>query len=445
MTVAVFCSVQGDILTDTDKNDAVEIQRVFELIDAPTRSAQTGEDTGQARRSDRIQPAASQPLILLVDDLQSNLDLLLMLLADQPWQLATARSGAEALRLIPELHPDLVLLDVLMPGMDGFETCRQIKQLEGGDDLPVMFLTAECQDLDKGFEVGAIDYINKPLRRSELQRRIDTHLSLSLLTKGLRTRLMERESLALLGEIVAEVSHEIDTPLGVCVTATSVLNNRLDSLARDLEHDRLQREDLAEFITTAREAGRMLNDNTQSALEMMAGLKLLAVDQSSGRSRRVALKSYVELLVRNVQLKLSAGAVHVCVDIPADLMLYTKPGLLSKILRNLVNNSLVHAFIGRDAGQITIQARASDSGGVELIYRDDGCGIPADHQGRIFERFFTTRPDEGGSGLGLHLVQTATAQLQGTLKLRSAPGRGTEFTIHLPHLLAATPREDSGE
>ncbi len=373
-----------------------------------------------------------RPTLLLVDDLPSNLDLLRSILADQDWRISVALSGRQAIDLIPRLQPDLILLDVIMPEMDGFETCREIKRTEAGKDIPVIFLTAKSGDVELGFEAGGIDYLTKPLRRTEFLARLQTHLRLALLVKDMRARLLDRESLAQLGEMVADVAHEVGTPLGTCVTAASFLSGATRSIDASLSANTLRESDLKIFLEKAREACELLESNIGSATELMRELKINAVDLSSSRQRDLNLRTHVDMVVRSLGHKLKHRNIQINNCVPEDIEVQMQAGLLAKILRNLIVNSLTHAFAAEAAGEINIEARINDRDRLVLAYRDNGCGIDTKLQKEVMQRFFTTRANDGGSGLGLHIIATACEQLGGAFQLESDLGQGVQFTIDLP-------------
>lgn len=373
-----------------------------------------------------------RPTLLLVDDMVSNLDLLRSILADQDWAISVALSGQQAIDLMPRLRPDLILMDVVMPEMDGFETCRRIKALDVGADVPVIFLTAKTGEVELGFEAGGVDYLTKPLRRTEFLARLQTHLRLALLVKDMRARLLEREALAQLGDLVAEVTHEVGTPLGVGVTAASALKNAVQDLAEKLNAKTLSEPDLQSFMATAQEASELLGSNLSSAAALMDDLKTNAVDLASSRARNLRLRDQVDMTVRSLRPKLKQRLIDIHNRVPEDLQLQTQPGLLAKILRNLILNSLIHGFAQDERGEIDISARKLDDERFELIYRDTGRGIAPELHEEVLKRFFTTRPDAGGSGLGLDIIATACEQLGGQFKLESALGEGVEFRFDLP-------------
>ena len=247
-----------------------------------------------------------------------------------------------------------------------------------------------------------------------------------------QSQLVQSERLASLGSLVAGVAHEINTPVGVGVTAASTLRDHARELAESYARGDLKRSSLEQFITTADEAAEITLKNLQRAADLIASFKQVAVDQSSGERRQFALREYIDEVPLSLAPRLKKYGHALEVDCPAALAVDTYPGAIAQILTNLVSNALVHAFDAGKKGHLRIHAEAAN-GWVTLTFADDGRGIPQENLGRIFDPFFTTRRGAGGSGLGLHIVFNLVHQLLGgTIDVVSAPGRGSLFTIRFP-------------
>jgi signal transduction histidine kinase len=250
--------------------------------------------------------------------------------------------------------------------------------------------------------------------------------------KQAQTQLVQSEKLASLGALVAGIAHEINTPVGVSVTAASTLQAGSTRLREQYSTDTLKRSELERFVAMAEESTRILMKNLQRAADLIHSFKQVAVDQSSGECRRFKLKSYIEEVLLSLAPKLKNTGHIVTVDCSDTLTVETYPGALAQILTNLVGNSLIHAFDAGQRGHVRI-AVESDQGWVTLRYSDDGRGMPPEHLARIFDPFFTTRRGSGGSGLGMHIVYNlATQALGGTIQVASEPGQGIEFVLRFP-------------
>ncbi len=263
--------------------------------------------------------------------------------------------------------------------------------------------------------------------------------------QAMQEELVQAEKLAALGGLVAGIAHEINTPVGVALSAATHLDSetrKTDALYRAGE---LTEEGLTAYFATAGQASQLLTLNSQRAADLIQSFKQVAVDQTGGERRRFELAAYIDEVLLSLQPRLKKTRIEVDVDCPDELVLDSLPGALSQVLTNLVINSLVHAFEPGQAGRIAIAA-AADGDWVEIVYRDDGRGIPAELHGKVFEPFFTTGRASGGSGLGLHIVHNLVTQsLKGTLSVASAPGEGTTFTLRVPRILPDTRQEFARE
>ncbi|MDC0673612.1 sensor histidine kinase [Nannocystis radixulma] len=245
--------------------------------------------------------------------------------------------------------------------------------------------------------------------------------------------LLRREKLAALGGLVAGVAHEINTPLGVAITAVSLMQDCVDELRHAFAAGSLRQRDLRDGLARAGEAGGMALGNLQRATGLVTGFKQLAVDQTSESRRPVALGPHLCELLASLAPLYRRGPHRVDVDVRADVVVDTYPGALAQIVTNLLHNALVHAFPEGHVGTVILSIARDDDGRVELGCADDGVGIPPRLLRRIYEPFFTTARGRGGSGLGLHIVHNlVTELLGGTIHTESEPGRGTRFTIRFP-------------
>ena len=276
-------------------------------------------------------------------------------------------------------------------------------------------------------------------KQVEQTTRTNTELEQTLRRlKDTQTQLVQSEKLSSLGAMVAGVAHEINTPVGVGVTAASTLHVFAEKFNQRYQSGELRRSELDRFVEMVMESTQMILRNLQRAADLVQSFKQVAVDQSSGERRQFALKPYIEDVLLSLAPKLKKTAHRIEVDCPDSLYVDSYPGALAQVLINLITNSLIHGFEGRDDGRIHIAV--GEAGGlVTLRYSDDGLGIPKQDQSRIFDPFFTTKRGAGGSGLGLHIVYNLVAQiLGGTIAVSSEPGRGAEFVIRFPaHLQKA--------
>jgi signal transduction histidine kinase len=250
-----------------------------------------------------------------------------------------------------------------------------------------------------------------------------------------QTELVRQEKLASLGRLVAGVAHEINTPLGICVTATSHLVQELKLTREELANGEMTEDSLQSFLDIVDQSLRIMTTNTQRAAALVRSFKQVAVDQSSGDIRRFNLGAYVNEVLLSLQPKLKGKPVKVELDCPADLLVESHAGAVSQILTNMVENSLVHGFEGGRAGRIAIRA-AQEGDMVTLDYLDDGAGMDQDTLAKLFDPFFTTKRGSGGSGLGAHILYNlATGALGGSVRVDSAPGEGLRYHLKFPRSL----------
>ena len=248
-----------------------------------------------------------------------------------------------------------------------------------------------------------------------------------------QSELVRQEKLASLGQMVAGVAHEINTPLGICVTATSHLVEELRLTKEELAAGEMTEETLNGFFDVVDQSLRIMTTNTQRAASLVRSFKQVAVDQSSDNIRNFNLCKYVGEILLSLQPKLKGRKVAVAVDCPADLEVNSFPGAVSQILTNMVVNSLVHGFERDQPGNITIRARIEDDDMVAFEYGDDGAGMDADTLAKLFDPFFTTKRGSGGSGLGGHILYNlVTGALGGSLRVESSPGKGLQYHLRFP-------------
>ena len=250
--------------------------------------------------------------------------------------------------------------------------------------------------------------------------------------KSTQGQLVEAEKMAALGGLVAGVAHEINTPVGVGVTAASTLQDKTTGFSKIYKSGQMKRSDLEKYLDLAEQSSAMILRNLERAADLIQSFKQVAVDQSSEGRRSFLVKAYLEeiLLSLRPQLKKSQHTIEINGD--DSLTLDSYPGAFSQIVTNLVMNSLLHAYEPDDKGRLIFNLKQSDDHFV-FEYHDDGIGIPQENLDKIFEPFFTTKRTQGGSGLGLHIIYNlVTQRLGGAIHCESEVGKGTRFIIEVP-------------
>jgi len=245
-------------------------------------------------------------------------------------------------------------------------------------------------------------------------------------------QLIESEKLASLGGLVAGVAHEINTPVGVGVTAASFLKEKTETLFHLYETQAMRKSDLETYLGHARQSSAILLSNLERASNLIKSFKMISVDQSTDQIRRFKLRMYLEELFVSLHSNDKRIKIEVTVEGDPELEIYSYPGTFSQVVTNLFMNSCHHGFEGRTEGHLWLTFW-TDADRLFIRYRDDGRGMDEGTLRRIYEPFFTTRRDLGGSGLGMNIVFNLVNQkLGGTIKASAAPGQGAEFLLDLP-------------
>ncbi|GGF83013.1 sensor histidine kinase [Alteromonas lipolytica] len=246
-------------------------------------------------------------------------------------------------------------------------------------------------------------------------------------------QIVENEKMASLGDMVAGVAHEVNTPIGLGITASTMMLDRLAVIDQQFKDKTLKASSMQRFIDESRENLNIIYRNLDRAAELISSFKQVAVDQSSEEAREVNVRQLIEETLMSLRPRLKKVSHTVSIDCPETLNVNCKAGPVNQILINLIMNSLLHAFETVENGKIDVIARLTDDQKLKIIYRDNGSGIPESIKSRIFDPFVTTKRGQGGSGLGMHLVfNLVTQALGGNIKLESEEGNGVEYTLTFP-------------
>jgi signal transduction histidine kinase len=253
--------------------------------------------------------------------------------------------------------------------------------------------------------------------------------------KATQQQLVESAKMAELGNLVAGVAHEINTPVGIGVTAAS----KLTTLSLELENlyktGKMKRADLDKYLKSTQQGCQLIQKNLVRAAELIQSFKQVAVDQSSEQQRSFALKEYLHEIITSLRAEFKHSQVQVHIICDENIILNSYPGIFYQIFTNLIMNSLKHGFANQQQGEIQIRVEKSTNKNLILYYSDNGNGIPANIIEHIFEPFFTTNRQQGGSGLGLNIVYNlVNHKLNGSIHCDSSEGNGVNFTIEIPYL-----------
>jgi signal transduction histidine kinase len=377
--------------------------------------------------------------ILIVDDNPTNLGVISDTLRERGFRIIVARDGENGIKRAELGHPDLILLDVMMPGIDGFETCRRLKSLPATRDIPVIFMTAltETEDKVKGFDVGAVDYVTKPLQHEEVLARVTTHLSLRALTRDLQTQNAKLQQLS--SELAARNVELVE------------LNATKDKLFSIIAHD--LRGPFTPIINLAQLLELSAEKSGDADMKEMAGgvyrsskniynllENLLQWAQiQRGQIKPQPEKVYLKQLITDAQwlYKDNAAAKHITVSdtIETGLWAFADEQLLETIIRNLILNAIKFT---PDGGKIHIGVQLSPTQPhlVEIAITDTGVGMDAEQLKQLFKVGGTHTKgtqEEQGSGLGLIICQEMVQKNGGKIWVeKSEAGKGTTMKFTVP-------------
>lgn len=251
--------------------------------------------------------------------------------------------------------------------------------------------------------------------------------------QAMQTELVRSEKLAALGSLVAGVAHELNTPIGNCVTVGSTLQHQVEELAQAYADGELRRSSLQSYIEDARRGTDILMRALRRASELIGSFKRVAVDQSSDQRRSFDLPTTLREVCLTLEPMHKNTSHRLALELPDALPMDSYPGAIGQLVTNFVSNALQHGFDGRANGQMRLQAQALDGQRVRLVFSDDGIGMREEVRRRVFDPFFTTKLGQGGSGLGMNIVYNIVREvLGGSIEIDSQPGAGTRITVELP-------------
>jgi signal transduction histidine kinase len=247
-------------------------------------------------------------------------------------------------------------------------------------------------------------------------------------------RLLEAEKMSSLGQLSAEVSHEINTPIGISITSASYLADIINKLQQDINEQKLSKRTIDTFIDNAQHSIELLDNNLHRSAELIASFKQVAVDQTNDKVRLINVAKYLDEIIQSLHPKLKK--TNHCVKINCDqhIEIFTHPGAIAQIIINLIINSIIHGFDNINRGEITINAMVEKQRLV-ILYHDNGVGVDDEELGKLFDPFYTTQADKGGTGLGTHIIKNlVVGTLNGTVKAYSDQNKGLSYRMTLPDM-----------
>ncbi|KXI28612.1 ATP-binding protein [Paraglaciecola hydrolytica] len=273
---------------------------------------------------------------------------------------------------------------------------------------------------------------NRQFVEDELRKR-NSELATSMETLQLaKDQLVESERMASLGGLVAGIAHDVNTPLGVSVTATSFLQERVVSLQHAFEDKTLTGSTMTAFLTDAQQTITLLTNNLNRASDLISSFKQVAVDQASEAEREINMRHYLGEIVHSLAPNFKKTQHTIEIHCPDNLIIHCAPGVIAQIFTNMIMNSLIHGFENKIKGTIKIDIN-SEEDNLIIDYQDDGQGLPEGTLGQHFDAFFTTRRGKGGSGLGTHIMYNLVTQtLKGEIQAFSKVHQGLRYKITIP-------------
>ncbi|MEM9539288.1 MAG: response regulator [Cyanobacteria bacterium P01_E01_bin.42] len=427
----------------------------------------------------------NKPIILIVDDNPTNIKVLFNFLKESGFKVLVAKDGESTLSKLEEAEPDLIFLDVMMPGIDGFETCRRLKENEKTRDIPVIFMTAlsETTDKVKGLSLGAVDYITKPFQQEEVLARANLHLKLRALTLELETKnhqlqdfnhqleqqvdartaelkntqsqLVLSEKMSSLGQLVAGVAHEINNPVnfiyGNLKYASEYADNLLNlvelyqkygsPMAIDEINDCIDKIDLDFVKADLPKLLKSMQVGAERIREIVLSLRHFSrIDEAAFKAVDIheGINSTLMILHGRMKPKGDFQGIEISKEYGDIPPIKCYPGQLNQVFMNLLANA-IDALEESEKTNLKIHVKTELFDDYIIIsIADNGTGMPPEVQAKLFDPFFTTKPIGKGTGLGLSIAHSIVVEKhQGSLQCISTPGEGTEFTIKIPRNISS--------
>lgn len=434
-TMRVRLPLAPDVPAEESGGEIMEqdgIERLHRMADR--RGGLTVEGPDLEMANEQTQLEGGRPRVLVVED-EPDMRRYLAEILEEEYRVYTARTGAEGLRLARERAPDLVLLDLMLPEMDGLEVCRRIREDSALRSQKIMLLTARVDEESKitALEQGADDFLTKPFSSVEVRTRLRNLLATAVLERDLEERnrrlqraladleaiqaqLIHSEKLNALGSLAAGLLHEINNPLNYSLTALQLIRDDPTVQGNEL---------LNEVVGD-------IDEGMQRIRTIVTDLRAFAYPSEADKQSQFDFREVVETALRFTAHELRD--IRVVEQVPADLEVLGSRSHIAQVLVNLLTNSAkaIAARPDSRAGEVRIAAAPTAGGRAEIRVVDNGVGMDDKTLRRAFDPFFTTREVGEGVGLGLSICHTIVSNHGGRLRARSQPGEGAELTFDLP-------------
>jgi two-component system, sensor histidine kinase and response regulator len=369
----------------------------------------------------QIEPTGT---ILIVDDVVANVRIMFDLLNQHGFEVLIAEDGETALEITQMNQPDLILLDIMMPGLSGFETCRRLKANDKTCDIPVIFMTAlsEAKDKIHGFELGAVDYVTKPFYSEEVLARINTHLTLRNLQKQLQSQNLQ---LKLLNEekdeILGIAAHDLKNPLSAIQTLASMIASDIDAMPKQKQLDYL----------------RLIQISSERMFDLIKAILDVNAIESGQMHIELTPLSFCTVLEQTIQAQQPRAKakniilIQQSISVVKDCVL-AHESTLRQVLDNLISNAIKYSNRGKI---VTVRIYPLEKN-LRCAIQDEGTGLSTEDQKRLFQKFTRLKPrptaDESSTGLGLYIVKKLIEAMHGKVWCDSELGVGSTFIIEMP-------------
>jgi two-component system, sensor histidine kinase and response regulator len=362
------------------------------------------------------------PKILIIDDIASNIQVVANLLKKNNYNISYSQNGKNGLEKANQIEFDLILLDIMMPEMDGFEVCNHLKKNPKTKDIPVIFLTAKTTEdsLKKGFEAGAVDFISKPFKADELLARVNTHIQLKIVRERLSSTNIElQQANANKDKLLSIIAHDLRNPFSVLITFSKLLLDSLDDFSRD---DVLNY--LNTFYQTSKQGYNLLDNLLNWSRSQTGNMEI--------NTEVINLRDLIEENVTLLNSQACAKNIELINDVPENLKAIADFNMILTVARNLISNALKFTH---ESGIVKITGKNTKNH-IEIAVEDNGVGMSETDLDKIFridiKHSTPGTADERGSGLGLILCKEFIEKNFGVLKATSELGKGSKFSFTLP-------------
>lgn len=362
-----------------------------------------------------VEEKGGNPLIFIAEDIPKNLQVLCNILRKESYRISAAGNGRQALNMIPEVRPDLILLDIMMPEINGFEVCEELQKDPKTKEIPIIFLTAKAEtaDIVRGLKAGAVDYITKPFNGAELLARVRTHLELKFAREELKELIATRD------KFFSIIAHDLRNPLQFLVLSSDLLYN---------DYDSLDEESRKEYIRKFYNGTNRISALLENLLDWSRSQRGLIECKPEKMDVRMMAEENIDLLKTHAKSK----DIHAVSQVGPGIFAFADKNMIRTVLRNLLSNAVKFTNTG---GEVVIDA-SREGDYVEITVSDNGVGMTPEAIDGLYRidrsKSAVGTAQERGSGLGLILCKEFTEKNNGTIAVVSEPGKGSTFTVTLP-------------